>query len=377
MIPYPYEAFWLERIGANSPEDLCLQALEKPIQTLSDHFTLERPKAFSNYTEAESLLAYGLFFFPQTFTRLQFVIKELLDTCGWSPAKPPAEPIRLLDAGAGLGAGGLSILWSLHKHFANPLHGVAYDHSPSALNFLRTHSQSLLPQGATLECQQNDLKHLPKTLKQAAPLDIILFSFSLNECFSKEPPEALERYLTQLLQSLSPKGILLCVEPALKNWTPMLQGVAESIVAKHKAHLLAPGFGTAYPGNDLPHEVRRWDPPQSMQFLNRKLFRAIETLKFHFIALIPNALEKNWVRGPQLCRLISPMTQAKGCFLWQGWASDGKKYAYDIQTRHWSKSEIEIFSKIERGAILKIEALQAQKTPNHFRVESPNAIEVL
>ena len=374
MTFYPFENFWLNCIGEKEHNVSVLEKFEKPIQGLSDQFTLDRPKNFTNYTTEENLLAYGLFFFPQTFVRVQFPMQEILNVLGWKPLDE--KPLRVLDVGSGLGAGGLSVLWKLREKFSVPLEYTAYDHSPDALQFLLRHADELLPKDTVLSTEIGDLKHLFKRFKEEDKWDVILFSFSLNEGLGNATQAELERYLQQVIRLLAPNGFLLCVEPLLKTRTDILQKAVEALDKQKKAHLWAPGFGTAYPGKDLPHDVRSWDPPESLKILNRKLFRSIEFLKYHFFVLGAEPMPLKLKRGPEICRLISPMIEAKGRFLWQGWGSDGKLYAYDLPTRDLNKAEIASVQKLQRGDVLSLKNLEAQKLEDHFRLTRASDIDL-
>ena len=366
MIAYPFEKFWLEKIGATNYELPVLEKYESIIQSLSDHFTVDRPKHFRDYTEEENLLAYGLFFFPQTFSRVQFTISEIVNILNWKPLEKKA--LRVLDVGSGLGAGGLSLIWKLREEFDVPIEYHAYDHSPQALQFLSQHEKDFLPNNVQLKTEAGDLKHLFKRFKSESPWDIILFSFSLNEGLGNANPAETERYLEQIVRLLDANGFLLCLEPVLKEKTNSLQKVVESLHFKNKAHLWAPGFGTAYPGKDLCHDVRRWNPPESLKILNRKLFRSIEFLKYHFFVLGKQPFKTLCKKGPEICRLISPMIEAKGRFLWDGWGSDGELYHYDFLTRDADKEEVARIQKFERGDLLHLTQLEPQKVKNHYRI---------
>ena len=74
--PSSIESYWLSSLLKAFPgEDRssALEKLEEPIQALSDAFTCERPRAFKNYGKAaEALLGYGIFYYPQTWTRVRF-----------------------------------------------------------------------------------------------------------------------------------------------------------------------------------------------------------------------------------------------------------------------------------------------------------------
>src|SRR5688572_8445857 len=103
-VEYPgsLEDWWIRRTlrqySCNSLDQREAQ-IERSIQSLSDGFTLERPKNLSGnyFADPELLCAYGLFFFPQNYVRTQLVLQEILSR-GW---EPPPETLTVLDLGCG------------------------------------------------------------------------------------------------------------------------------------------------------------------------------------------------------------------------------------------------------------------------------------
>ncbi len=350
-----------------------LQRLEKPIQSLSDFFTIERPDSFFDYTEGLSLLAYGLFFFPQTFARLRFPLIELIELHHWQPTHK--APIRILDLGAGLGAAGLSAALLLRDRFKQSIELTALDHSPQALLFLQSlfKAQPNALSSIQLKTLVADLKSTDKIPTQT-PFDIILCSFALNEAFPKKEEPSLLQWLLRLKTHLTQKGLLLLLEPALKKNAIQLQSIADRLVIEQKMYRWAPAnHSSPYPASLIekypPHEVRRWEPPNSLSFLNRRLFRSITELKFHFAALSPQAAP-SYPQGPEYCRLVSPMTRHKGQFSCFGLSNDGHIYHYEWPLRHLNKNDISILCSIERGDSLRLKNLISLKNPGHFRIAS-------
>ena len=132
------EAFWVERAKHAAGTASFEGALSRVIPVaaaVSDRFTTERPEQFRDYHQnSETLLAYGIFFFPQSWCRVRFALAEAADLRGW--AVPADRPVRILDLGAGTGAAGLSAArWCLSRG-APSARLDAVDHSPAALRVL-------------------------------------------------------------------------------------------------------------------------------------------------------------------------------------------------------------------------------------------------
>src|SRR5690606_407732 len=80
----------------------CLSGFVPIVERLSDLFTTDRRTDFGSYgDDRRLLLAYGLFFYPQTYTRVQFPLLEASRRAG---AFPKTGPLRVLDLGTGSGA---------------------------------------------------------------------------------------------------------------------------------------------------------------------------------------------------------------------------------------------------------------------------------
>ena len=73
--PGQLEHFWREearKLWGFMPEDALLERVRPLVQALSDRFTTERAAAAGVYgDDLATRIAYGLFFFPQTFARTQ------------------------------------------------------------------------------------------------------------------------------------------------------------------------------------------------------------------------------------------------------------------------------------------------------------------
>src|SRR5262245_61000648 len=109
-VPADVEAFWVEqarRRAKGEPTPLAAVArATDDVAALSDLFTVARPKRFPDYGGDAQAVAYGLWFFPQTWCRVRFPLLEAVAR-GWEP--PRERPARVLDLGAGTGAAGLSV----------------------------------------------------------------------------------------------------------------------------------------------------------------------------------------------------------------------------------------------------------------------------
>jgi ribosomal protein RSM22 (predicted rRNA methylase) len=329
-----------------------LPRLEREIQKLSDRFTVDRSSDFGDiYHDKNQLLAYGLFFFPQTFVRIQFPLLELLMR-GWKVSLD--RPVRVLDVGAGSGAAGMSVARILLENEVNAVEIVATDRSEGSLLLLRRiigQLSEFFPRTnwKTVVADASSPENLGE-------FDLIVISFSLGELFANKSASAIQDWLGKKSQCLTRNGVILITEPALKETSTKLEQLRDLVAARRNLHI----WGPCLHHSDCPllkegkfwcHEVRRWKVPQSLQSLNRHLYRSIHLLKFSFLTLgnqPPEPYSDNYFR------LVSPMAKMKGKYVASGCAADGQIRQYEILRRNLDPSREAFLKACERGDILRL-----------------------
>lgn len=352
--PDQLEAFWLaeaQRVyGALSEEEL-VERLRPRVQRLSDRFTKERQLSTEVYADdLESQIAYGLFFFPQTFMRTQFVLEEC-----WRPSGDAS--LRILDLGAGSGAAGFAALSRLGSR---PAHLFARDHSDVALSSLARLASRCCERWPNVKVE-TEHDNLTRSHALPAPFDLIICSFALNELVERDATFDVSAWTRGLVDQLTPGGTLVILEPALKVTSERLEALRDCAAAEGWARILGPCLHHARcpmlaGGRYWCHEVRRWTPPPMAEKINRKLFRDLPHLKFSFLALTSG-------RGvdadptPSRARLVAPMMKERGKVLTRGCAADGNLHEYELLMRGYSPDEKREIAETERGARVEWGAL--------------------
>lgn len=348
MTTYPTDSenWWLAQARGETKErvtDACLKALEPDVAALSDGFTTQRAEVLANYrTSRRSWIAYGLFFFPQTYMRMSFILRELMER-GY--ARPNDRPLRVLDLGAGTGAAAQAL--------ADTLEGAL------EVTLVDT-SQVALDLAATLAVYRGhgkwakvigDLRAPP-----AGPWDVILVSYALNEAVAGKDEPALSAWLERCAAQLAPDGILIVCEPATHAEGDRMAQLREAARKLGGWHFHAPcPHQEACPlvaaGRGPCHDVRSWTPPGSAKFLNRHLFRALPELKFGFLVLGRSPAARP---AAGTARLVAPVFQLKGRWRLTGCADDGALRVYEVlqrehdaHGRHWIRNR-------ERGDLLQL-----------------------
>ncbi|MES2309395.1 MAG: small ribosomal subunit Rsm22 family protein [Verrucomicrobiota bacterium] len=365
--PTDYELYWLKlalRHFKTDDKNQAILSLEPAVRYLSDQFTTKRSDDFAHYSEdPELLLAYGMFFFPQTYARVRFPLEEIARFTPWRPKSD--APFKILDLGCGLGAASLSIA----DYFSeNSPHIVGWDQSPNSLRHFESIARD---RRLDVHTHNRDIQMLPIKVKPHTA-DVVVMSFSLNELFETKEPEL--SWLESLWKLVNEDGLLLIMEPALHQTPVRLEKIREFFRAQHNAQILAPCLHSEVcplltNAKMRCHEVREWTPPESLKILNRSLFREISIVKFSFLA-IQKAERPKAELNPRVTRMISPMLEENGKTIFHGCSGDGIARRHEIMHRHLSKQERHDLLEIQRGTRLQLPEYEIVGKPPAFRVKN-------
>jgi SAM-dependent methyltransferase len=364
--PPKMEQWWLERVGESDVHTL--DNLHRNASVLSDHFTVKRDKGFPDYFKKPGhLLAYGIYFLPQSWVRGRFPFLEMAGFRGWElPEADSGEVFRILDVGSGPGSVGLGLLHLLAV--LRPglrVELTAVDQSPHALDAMRAcHSQlrDLWPD-SSLRTQSKNLRHRANLFYGGRErFDLVVLGFSLNEFCAGMDAAGISGYLRGAgLSLLRKRGMLMVLEPALQETSNLLSQVGELASAEGKGALHY--WGPYLHGGKCPlleagkywnHEVRSWRPPDSLEFLNRQMHRRIWDLKFSFLCLSPSPSPLKVPDGSEMFRLVSPVSRMKGFFLMSGVAGDGEVHSYELQYRGLDNAQKRALKAMSRGDVLEV-----------------------
>ncbi len=367
------EAYWLKTTNAQ------VQALEAQVQALSDGFTTKRAQGFKDYfADASARGAYGVFFFPQSWARARIALAEVIDMHGWQPPKNA----RVLDIGAGLGAASLGAAMLLReREVCQTVELTLLDHSNAALSQAAALTRACAAQLPGIALKKTLTQKLPAFLKnktrESESYDLIIAAFALNEVWAGYSARQRAELIKDLSRHLSLTGVLLVLEPALKQTALALQQTSDLLAEQNTLSRRGP-YAQNFPcplraqGKYWAHDVRRWHAPESLQHVNRTLWRDVAELKFHWAAWSRTAPPEKNTPTPTM-RLCTPFAKLKGRFEWAGVTLEGQLIRCDLPLRHLDKQTIKKLEHIERGDWLTFSEHETLE-PTRWRIPSPSSL---
>jgi SAM-dependent methyltransferase len=363
--PSAIEDWWWMQVCQKWPElseDKLLNLIRKEIVKQSDRFNKFRDFDADAYGKRDlSILAYGNFYYPRTWTAMSFAMAEAFHFREWTP--PPKGPVRILDLGSGTGASGLSCLHYLSSQgLENHIQLEALDYSSKSLVFVKKLHEAKREfwSNSRISTTRMDLK-FPFDEDNRKKYDLILLGYSLNELLDEEDDdhENYRQLLSYLPGLLKNNGMVIITEPAQAEICHALHRYCAKLT-KEDANIFlhAPYFnGMCCPLADnqskyFSHEVRKMSPPSVMEKINRPLNLEIRDVKFGLSILGLNK-PKRLGHDENICRIISPIKKRKGTVSFIGMSADGNEYTYEFQRRDLSKEELNKIMNLSRGDILK------------------------
>lgn len=284
-------------------DDRTGEALAVEVKRLSEVYT--RREGLRDGPRSPGALAARLrFFLPRDLAKARGPVDELV----LAGALPKRDTVRVLDVGAGLGATTLGALSALHaRGLVARAEVVAVDDDRRALTILSSlvrcaEKKGLLP-AIRLETDTLDLgKGIGREERGAGEgrFDLILAGFVLNEL----PAESRLDLLLSLSSELAPEGVLIVLEPALRETSRALHALRDALVARGAPPFVAapciregtcPMLSTE---RDWCHEDLPLALPSSLHAVARSAGLRYEGLSYSYLTL------RN-VRGPLHARAVS------------------------------------------------------------------------
>lgn len=256
---------------------------------------------------------------PRTTAAMQKILAEL-----YRPGATPRQPRRVVDLGAGTGAAGAAIA----AYFSDPVELTAVDRLAG------------LP--GVRDIDATDVSAVAAT---GAPFDLAVAAHLLNELRVGEADETRLPKLAALARRwceelLSEGGLLILLEPALRETSRALLGIRDRLLADG-LHVVAPCFFSG----PCPALVRPrdWCHDSAGETLSRRV---------DFSYLVVRRPSSEPAPDPTLLRIVSDPLAEKGRLRLFGCGSDGRQALVRLN-RHALPSNA-AFGELSRGDVVEI-----------------------
>ena len=202
-------------------------------------------------------------------------------------------------------------------------------------------------------------------LPEGGPFDLILLGHVVNELWAGDPGATLRRteLLERLLGSLSPKGSLLVIEPALRETSRGLLEVRDQLVARGHAVRSPCLFRGPCPAllkaSDWCHAERSWDPPPLVRDIARVAGINKEALKMTYMLIAaPGEGFPELPPGKRLFRIVSEPLHGKGRLRYMGCGPEGR-VGLALQEKHQGDAN-RAFARLARGDVIAVAGTDAK-----------------
>jgi hypothetical protein len=211
---------------------------------------------------------------------------------------------------------------------------------------------------------------------KTAQYDVILFTNSLAEiCKDNTIPL---KFIESVMRHLTTNGIIIIIEPALKHLSRRLMKLRDEILCNKKGSVLLPCLHTSpcplfsiRAQKEWCHEIRKWQPPEFMKFINRKLHRDIHRLKFSYLVVGKQTCNRTPCNG---FLVVSRLLKEKGkqrCFL----CTPGARVELVRLNKSISTQNTE-FSSIQKGDIISADNIN-RKRPHYWQIDQHTHINII
>lgn len=359
------------------------------VEKLSRLFTKRRDALGTDYlSNPELVAAYLTYFVPVNLSKIQVLLDELPEDWYGSAG---AEPLRVLDLGAGPGTGGLAVLDWLNQHHPDHLKRltvVSVDASAEALGragrLWTAYSREAGLGEVSFMVYEGDLTRLKDRWRDEVvlrgPYHLIIAANCINELFVGSQHASKERagLITDLLTQLTPHGTLMIVEPALRETSRALHQLRDELLAGNRCTVYSPCLhekscpALLNPG-DWCHEERAWERPSFISEIDQQVGFIKDGLKFSYLMLRTDGRTVA-DRGPTLFRMVSELRKMKGDT--RAWLCNelGRSEVGRLD-RARSDSNAP-WDRCQRGTIVRIDRLEQKDGATLSRIPVDGTVEI-
>jgi SAM-dependent methyltransferase len=359
--------------------DLRGTRLAQAIERVSQLYTRERTQLSELAGDDGALCARLKFFLSRDLLKLHGPVAELASVSAF----PQRQRLRVLDLGAGVGATSLGLSRSLRAlGLCERLELIAVDADPDALEIaseLCTNLESLPGLPIELTSRVHDLRRGWPVVQ--GRFDVILLGLVLNELEAGGGAHALAEQLIGLSALLADDGVLIVIEPALRETSRALHAVRDRLAAREAApYVFAPCLARSLScpmlqrERDYCHERVPYALPERLARLARAGLRDSD-LTYSYLTLHRarrSLRELTPEREP--LRAVSGSLPSKGKIeLWLCGATAAPRCTR--LDRHASEHNA-AFEHAQRGSVLTVEPLNVSEDGSRARIAADTRIEL-
>ncbi|UJR86808.1 small ribosomal subunit Rsm22 family protein [Sandaracinus amylolyticus] len=336
------------------PHDRTGAALADEVARLSELYTRDRGALRS---QSAALAARLRFFLPRDLPKVEGPLAEL----AWAGALPAGPRWKVLDLGAGLGTTTLGIATFAKRMGIEGLDVLAIERDARSLDVMK-HLAAKCGRGAladetvpvTLETRELDLEPIDvRALGRG--YSMVVIGLALNELWTAHP-DPLERRSTLLARAseiLADDGVVIVIEPALRESSRALQQLRDRIEASPRApYVFAPctrsGPCPMLEGErDWCHEELPLALPDALKTIARGAGLRWEGLSYAYLTLrrTPGRVADVW-------RIVGGPIESKGRTEWHACGEPG---LVRIARLTRNRGEGDPLEGARRGSLIAIE----------------------
>lgn len=330
-----------------------IRELREILRQVSDYFIRERMLLKEKVFQSALEDGYLAFFSPLSFVKTWTVFNELMDLY----PELSEKPIRLIDIGAGQCAGALGVVEVLNRRAGkDPIEIVCVDRRNPKFNLL----EELNIAHKYFNIDIEDVR-----IRKTKGFNLALIINSLTEAYGFNTENPFRKLMLIVDQILEEDGILMIVEPAMKDSTRVLMGIRDRISKERKdIHIISPCVGIkecpllkVKSRTEWCHFGIHWETPVYMRILNRELKREIHFAKFSYMVLSKKeiSLPEWYIRN---MRVVSNLIHEKG-----------KKRFYTCYQERYVE-----FERLDRDASQKNKDMESLNKGDIVEVEETSCI---
>lgn len=375
---------WFQYVDRVSRQTLGVSDVRGPrlahaVASVSQRYTRERADLSDLQGDDEALCARLKFFLSRDLGKVHGPIAELASV----KAFPARRQLRVLDLGAGLGATSLGLSRSLRAlDLADRIALTAIDIDDAALEILEALCQDVsslpgIPITATTRVA--DLRAgIP--LSSSVRYDVILIGLALNELHADGTATAAR--LIALSQHLSDDGVLIAIEPALRETSRVLHAARDSIAAREQTpFVFAPclrrmiGCPMLQRERDFCHERVSCELPPPLATIARSAGLRDADLTYSYLTLTRAQRSLAELHEGTLLRAVSGSLPSKGKR--ELWLCGEQIAPRGMRLDRHTSEENAAFELAERGSVLSIEPVACEQDGARLRIGAATRVELV